>query len=145
MIMASVPITNTGGPTRHVVSGFRTARTFVRELRETWSARGVHYSIAFIDVPLAMVATGLLGAWWAWFPLTALAVLAWPSGWWAAFVCANSGFVGSAWAYTGAKSLGEHPDERGLIEIMWLAFPCALVITGHLARRREAAVSGLRR
>jgi hypothetical protein len=136
--MASVPITTKpGGPTVRDVPPVRVAHEVVRELRHAWSERTDREVFAYMIIPLAMIAMGLIGLWWTWIPLTSMAWLAVPRWrWGAALLAIHEGAVGTAWAYVGATWLGEYPEERGLVTLLFVGFPCAVAAAGHLNRRR---------
>ncbi len=93
---------------------------------------------AMESVPLAIVATSLVGAWWAFLPL---ALCAW---WWAErsfpwtwLVSVESGAFGTLWSYSGASALAEWPDRRALVGLVWIALPVALGVVSAFARSRE--------
>jgi hypothetical protein len=138
IIMAAIPITKRGGRTSGALSPARIAASVARPVQTSWRARDDRAAFAFIAVPLAMIATALTGLWWAWIPLTVMACVAMPSWRLAAAMALQEGYVGAAWAYVGATWLGEYPYEQLSIALLWLAFPCAMAIAGHVARSRTA-------
>jgi hypothetical protein len=93
---------------------------------------------AFVAIPLAMVATGLLGVWWAWIPLVAAAAIAVPRWRWSALLTLQEAFVGTVWATVGVSYLREFPSDSVIIECLWAGFPVALATAGHRARVRAS-------
>jgi hypothetical protein len=97
-------------------------------LKARWVVRIEHPRLAFIAIPLAMNASGLVERWWLWPPLlvgTAASTRQWR--WGLALTC-QFAVLGTEWAYVGAMSLAHWRSERLLVGIVWVG--CALCLAG---------------
>jgi len=91
-----------------------------------WRTRRQRLWIAFVAVPLAELATGLLKMWWTWPPLLACTWLFAPDVAWGWVLAFELGFVGVAWATAGIAALVHLPTLSLLVGAVWAAFPLAL-------------------
>lgn len=137
--MAAVPNTQRGKGELRAFQWTVQLHVVLRGVHRIWTARRDHALMAFVGIPLAMIATALLGLWWAWFPLLAGAAISMPSWRWALLLTMQLGFIGSEWAVAGTSYLGEFPNDTSLIEVVWVAFPVALATVGHLNRHRMSS------
>jgi hypothetical protein len=84
-----------------------------------------------------MMATGLLGLWWAW-PVLLVDVWGWtPSRRWLWVLALEEAFVGVMWATAGISALTQFGDHELLIGVAWGGFPVALAGAGIVNRRRH--------
>jgi hypothetical protein len=110
----------------------------VAAFHSAWSSRAERLWIALVAIPLAEIASGLVGEWWTW---PVLAVCAWtctPSWRWLWLLSVELGFVGVMWAAVGATPLAHLPNDRLVVGAIWAAFPLALAGAGWMNRRRSA-------
>jgi len=93
---------------------------------------------AMVAVPLEMVATMLVLAWWTW-PI--LGICAWwfaDRSWrWTWLVAMEAGLVGTQWAYIGVYSLADFPNHRTAVAAVWIGYAAALAFVSWLNRRRN--------
>ena len=117
-------LSNERGPT---AAYWRKQRRAVREDR-LW--------LALVAVPLAEVATGLLGVRWLWVPLLGAAYYWTPSARWLVVLSAELGVVGYIWAAVGVKvlTISDGP-QRLFASALWVTFPLALAAVSWRNRR----------
>jgi hypothetical protein len=99
-------------------------------LAAMWLGRRERLWIAYVAVPLAELATGLLRMWWMWPPLLACARACAPRWRWAWVLSLELGFVGVVWATAGVSALVELPTQRVLVGAVWAASVLALAGAG---------------
>lgn len=132
--MATVPHTQRG--TGQVSDLHRVVHSAGSDLHLAYSTRQDRDLTAFVGLPLAMIATGLLGMWWAWVPLVVASAAAVP--WrWSWLLTLEEGLVGTVWATAGLSYLRDFPTERVIVECGWVAFPLLLAVAGRRARLRS--------
>jgi hypothetical protein len=113
-------------------------RSLWAHLVRAWQLRRDNYWLATVAVPLAMIATALLGLWWTWVLLLGVAAAfapGWRSTWLLALELAG---IGTAWAYAGASALATWPTERIVGGAIWAGFALALAIAAFFNRRKAA-------
>jgi hypothetical protein len=111
-------------------------RGSIEAVAARWGRRRERLWLGLVAVPLAELATGLLGAWWAWPLLLAAAWAVTPSWRWYWMLSLELGVLGVMWATVGIEVLGRYPDARLMVGAAWAAFPLALTGTGTMSRRR---------
>jgi hypothetical protein len=117
----------------------RTLRLLWAHLVRAWQLRRDNYWLATVAVPLAMIATALLGLWWTWVLLVGVAA-AFAPGWRSTWLLAlELGGIGTAWASAGASGLATWPTERIVVGAIWAGVALAFAIDGYFNRRRRAS------
>src|ERR1019366_4375808 len=102
-----------------IADALRKLRSLWIQLVRAWQLRRDNDWLATVAVPLAMIATALVGLWWTWVLLLGAAA-AWVPGWRSASLLAlELGGIGTAWAYGGANALTTWPDERLVVGTGW--------------------------
>lgn len=104
-------------------------------LTAAWLVRRELLWIAYVAVPLAELATGLLRMWWTWLPLLACARACAPRWRWAWVLSLELGFVGVVWATVGISALAQLPTQRVVVGTVWAASALALAGAGIRNRR----------
>ena len=130
-MMATVPDTQRG--TGRVTDLPRVVHSTGLAAYHAYAARRDRDLTAFVGLPLAMLATGLVVMWWAWIPLVAASALAvrWR---WSCLLTLQEGLVGTVWATAGLSYMREFPDEAVIVEGLWVVFPLLLALAGRRAR-----------
>jgi len=131
-------ITRGGTGTHRGVTGLRSGVGRVQLVSDVTIRWDHAASIAFVDVPLAMIATALLGLWWAWIPLGVVAALAWRGWRWSALLAMNQGMIGWCWANVGTRWLMTYPNEMAEVGAVWTMFPLAVAVMAYRNRSKDA-------
>ncbi len=122
---ARVPVIGVG--LRHVLeSGCR-----------AWAARRDNGWVGVVAVPLAMTATGLIGQWWTWPILLAVAACLTRAWRWSWLLSLQLACVGTAWAVIGINWLTAFPSAMLFVGFGWAAVPLVLALAGVEHRRRR--------
>ena len=122
-----------------IADALRKLRSLWIQLVRAWQLRRDNYWLATVAVPLAMIATALLGLWWTWVLLVGVAA-AFAPGWRSTWLLAlELGGIGTAWASAGASALATWPTERIVVGAIWAGVALAFAIDGYFKRRRRAS------
>lgn len=116
---------------RQIAALHRVAHT----LRAQWMRRRDCPRLAFLAIPLAMNATGMVWLWWTWPLLLAGAAACTPAWRWSWVLTFQLGAIGTQWAYDGGTALGMWPDHRILIGVLWAGAVIALGIAADFNQR----------
>jgi hypothetical protein len=124
------------GAQRRVAAPIAAVAKTRHALASMWLGRHERLWIAYVAVPLAELATGLLRMWWTWPPLLACAWGCAPRWRWAWVLSLELGFVGVVWATAGIAALAQLPTQRVVVGTVWAA--SALALAGAGIRNRRA-------
>ena len=126
------------GVLRHTLVAVRPVAPQFDAVRAAWRLRRERLWLGLVAVPLAEVATGLIGEWWAW-PVLLVGAWACLRTWhWYWVLSLELGGVGVMWAMNGANALARYPDDLLVVGAVWVSFPIALAMAGIVSRRRRS-------
>jgi hypothetical protein len=110
--------------------------TIRNALTVAWSVRRERLWTALVAIPLAELATALVGMWWLWPALLGIAWACTRSWRWFWVLSLELGFVGATWAEIGVSALAHFPDDQLLVGAIWAALPLPLAAAGAMNRQR---------
>lgn len=125
------------GALRHVAVAAHPVAPPFDAIKAAWRLRRERLWLGLVAVPLAEIATGLTGNWWAWPVLLAGAWACLRSWRWYWVLSLEEGGVGALWAINGANALARYPNDLVVVGVVWVSFPIALAAAGLVSRRRQ--------